>query len=108
MTSFNSAYRGDGLDNHLRILGQERLPGETDWDFRKRVFPEVFEQDRRWAFEILIGKEPQDWGPVLETLFQELSLGKNPTPFELVAFSCQWSEDPMNLAWKASSKNAPT
>lgn len=94
MSSVNSAYRGEGLDHHLKILGQVRLPGESDQEFRRRVFPEVFRQDRRWAYEILIGKEPQDWGPKLEDLFQQLSYGKNPTTDELIAFARRWDAKP--------------
>ena len=90
MGSSNSAYQGEGLDSHLKILGQFRLPGESDLDFRKRVFPEVFQRDRRWAFEILVGKEPHRWGPKLEGLLHQL--GKSPTLEELAYFARRWGE----------------
>lgn len=89
MSSNNSSYRGVGLDNHLQYFGLTRRDGEGDLEFRKRAFPRIFLQDKRWAYEILVGKEPQTWGPKLEDLLQQL--GENPALEELEAFATRWS-----------------
>lgn len=97
MGSTKPAFQGEALDLQLALLGQYRQPGESDWDFRKRVFPEIFDHDRRWAYEVLIGKKWSGFSPLEEALFQGLSLGKNPTKQELTKFANDWEADPQDL-----------
>ncbi len=89
-----NVYSGEALDRQLTSLGQQRQTGESDWDCRKRVFPAIFEHDRRWAFEVLVGKMWQDFEPFEEILFQDLSIGKNPTTVELEKFARGFAVDP--------------
>jgi len=46
---------GDKLTELCSNLGYSRTNGESDWDLRKRVFVELFESNRRLAFQILFG-----------------------------------------------------
>lgn len=47
------SYAGDDLDAQLKQYGQYRLPGESDWGFRKRTFPAVFAQDEEEAIRLI-------------------------------------------------------
>ncbi len=38
----SSFYEGDALTRNLEGLGIPRQDGESDWEYRKRVFPELY------------------------------------------------------------------
>jgi len=54
-----NAYSGDNLTELCKTMGYERIIGETDWKFRKRVFLKHYKTDSVAALEILMGAKPE-------------------------------------------------
>mgnify|MGYP001570509556 FL=1 len=48
-------YRGKFLEQRLKKYGFTRKKGESDWNFRKRIFPSLFKRDAGRAMEFLYG-----------------------------------------------------
>lgn len=56
------AYRDESLTLRLRAMGYDRLSRESDWDFRRRVFPEMHKKyPPRCAWEFLFGRSIVEW-----------------------------------------------
>lgn len=57
-------YRGESLALRLRALGFERVEGESEWDLRKRVFPQLHAKYPNQAWEFLLGRSIVEWDMV--------------------------------------------
>jgi len=75
MTSTQYQFKGENLDIILGEYGYKRNEGETDEDFRKRIFPSMFLKDEIKAAEVMIGKHVPEWEPV-EMLVYEMLLSR--------------------------------
>jgi hypothetical protein len=51
-------FKGRNLDLFVAKFGQARKPGEADWAFRKRIFPDLWEQSHDTAIMVLFGGYP--------------------------------------------------
>lgn len=56
--SYSFLFQGENLDLFLVEMGMKRKTGESDWDFRKRIFPDMWAQDRDHAIMVLFGGFP--------------------------------------------------
>jgi len=57
-------YRGESLALRLRALGFEWVEGESEWDLRKRVFPQLHAKYPKQAWEFLLGRSIVEWDMV--------------------------------------------
>ena len=61
IVSTKNQFIGESLDLRVKKYGFKRLPGESDIDFRKRLFPELHKIDRTRAFEFIWGQYAPEW-----------------------------------------------
>ncbi|MBI2405704.1 hypothetical protein HYV21_01475 [Candidatus Microgenomates bacterium] len=61
VVSTRQQYQGKSLDLRLEGIGYKRLDNEGDLEFRNRVFPSLFREDRLLAFEFLFGQSAAEW-----------------------------------------------
>jgi hypothetical protein len=61
MASAVSEFEGEALTELLKRHGFERLSGESDWDFRRRIFPDFYPREPQDALQILLGAVCTDW-----------------------------------------------
>lgn len=54
-------YKGQKLTQRLAKFGFDRLDGEGDWAFRRRVFPELYLRDSELAMQFLLGSDKAGW-----------------------------------------------
>jgi len=88
-------FKGRNLDLFLVELGFERKPGESDWNFRKRIFPELWQQSRDNALMVLFGGYPlTDFNEIDQLLAMDLMM-RNPGPAELAKFADGFAGDPL-------------
>lgn len=85
--SSNYMYKGESLTLCLKEYGYNRLPGESDWEFRQRIFPDFYLKSPDRALEFLMGASATEWGE----LERFLSL----------AFMAEGTKDPGRLEWFA-------
>ena len=60
-TSSTDMFKDQSLDLRLRQYGFIRQCGENDWDFRRRIFPDLYQLDPNRAMEFLYGSSAADW-----------------------------------------------
>ena len=68
----NGIYTGIHLDMLLKNYGFSRNPDECDWDFRKRVFPDLYQKNHIIAFEVLVAQRSKEWHGLLKWLVAAL------------------------------------
>jgi hypothetical protein len=56
-----TAYTGELLDSRLATYGFSRSDGESDWEFRQRVFPDLAIYEPERALEFLLGRRGIYW-----------------------------------------------
>jgi hypothetical protein len=66
-------YKGENLTLRLRERGFERETGESDWDFRKRIFSDFYAKNPAVAVEFLFGASTNEWNETDKFLY--LALG---------------------------------
>lgn len=89
-------YQGESLTLRLKEFGFARNNGESDWDFRKRVFPDLFPKDGDAAMEFLFGESAAEWGEMdkmLYLIFLQENKGK-PDRKALAKFARGFHADP--------------
>lgn len=57
-------YHGESLALRLRALGFEWVDGESEWDLRRRVFPQLHSKYPNQAWEFLLGRSIVEWDMV--------------------------------------------
>lgn len=102
MADTSYVYIGENLDKRLAEWGFTRINGETDWAFRKRVFPDLHEKDSGCAYEFLLGKSVAEWHEVEKVLVLGLGLESkgSPSRSELIKFAEGFASDPLEM-WQA-------
>jgi len=96
-------FTGRSLDLRLVRFGLVREFEESDWEFRCRIFPELFHhrQEREVAVEFLIGSSAAEWDEddfkLHDELFEKHSRGIVPGHVDLLemAAHCRQLEDPL-------------
>jgi len=87
-------YKGEGLTLHLKEYGYDRLDGESDWEFRQRIFPDFYLKNSVKALESLMGSGVTEWGEA--AFFCIGLLSKDSVSSEsLERFARDFAEDPI-------------
>jgi len=108
LISTSYMYRGESLTLRLQEYGFERQPGENDWDFRKRIFPDLFPEDGDRAMEFLMGGSAAEWDErdkMFYFVFVRQNQGK-PSRQELIMFAKGFAVDPFEMRGRRQA--APT
>lgn len=106
LVSTSHMYRGESLTLRLKEYGFTRNLGEGDWDFRKRVFPDLFLMDGDRAMEFLMGGSAAEWDEREKLLYIDLASKGKPTRQELIKFAKGFGADPLEM--RARRQAAPT
>jgi len=102
LASTGHMYKGEGLTLRLKEYGYDRKRGESDWDFRKRVFPDLYQKDPSRALEFLMGDSAAEWGET-EVFFCScltLTTKGQPSRYDLVKFADGFADDPIKMREK--------
>lgn len=94
VASTNYMYKGESLTLRLKEYGYTRKDGESDWDFRRRIFPDFYEQNAHSALEFLMGGSAAEWNEIDKVLCLLLVRKGKPNHHELVKFAKGFSIDP--------------
>lgn len=105
LVSTSYMYRGDSLTLRLKEEGFTRNPGESDWDFRKRIFPDFSLMDEDRAIEFLMGGSATEWDELDMLPFFALVSKGEPTRQELIKFAEGFTADPLEM--RARRQAAP-
>lgn len=97
LASTSHMYKGESLTLRLKEYGFTRNPGESDWNFRKRVFPDMFEKDFDRAMEFLMGGSAAEWNDMDKFLCISLFSKGKPDHRELVKFAKGFGGDPLEM-----------
>lgn len=89
-------YKGENLTMRLKEYGFTRQNGENDWNFRKRIFPDMFNKDADRAMEFLMGCSAAEWDSMDRLLYLALvKNGNNSSRGALVKFANGFHHDPL-------------
>lgn len=89
-------YKGENLTLRLKEYGFTRMNSESDWNFRKRIFPDMFSKDVARAMEFLIGGSVAEWDGTDKLLYLVLlDKGNKPDRHALVKFANGFHCDPL-------------
>lgn len=102
LASTSHMYKGESLTLRLKEYGFTRQNGESDWNFRKRVFPDLFKVGDARAMEFLQGGSAAEWDEMdtmLCLLLVSESDGK-PDRNALVKFAKGFVADPLEMREK--------
>ena len=83
----NHWLKGERLMLLLQKAGFTRKEDESDWGFRKRIFPELYKRNSSWAMTILMGASPTEWDDVDQAIYGSLLAKWSPTHNQLVRFA---------------------
>ena len=97
LLSTSHMYKGESLTLRLKNYGHSRREGESDWDLRKRVFPDLYQRDPERAMEFLMGGSIVEWDEMDKTLCRALIIEGKPSHEELVRFAEGFSSDPLEM-----------
>lgn len=100
IASTSNMYKGESLTLRLKEYGFTRQNGESDWNFRKRVFPDLFEMDGDRAMEFLQGGSAAEWDEIDKFLYLALVSKGKPNRHELVKFAKDFAADPLEMREK--------
>jgi hypothetical protein len=107
LASTSHMYKGESLTLRLKEYGFTRQNGESDWNFRKRVFPDLFNKvggDR--AMEFLQGSSAAEWDEMDKMLYLILVSENKDKPDRnaLVKFAKGFAADPLEMRerWKVA------
>lgn len=99
LASTSHMYRGESLTLRLKEYGFTRQNGESDWNFRKRVFPDLFKKDSDRAMEFLQGGSAAEWDEMDKILYL-IFIGENkgkPDCNALMKFANGFAADPLEM-----------
>lgn len=99
LTSTSHMYKGESLTLRLKEYGFTRQNGESDWNFRKRVFPELFKKDSDRAMEFLQGGSAAEWDEMDKMLYIILNAGDSDRN-ALMKFANGFAGDPLEMREK--------
>lgn len=94
-------YKGESLTLRLKEYGYTRTAGESDWDLRKRIFPDFYQQNPDPAMEFLMGGSVVEWGDTEKLLCLTLVSNGKPNHNELVKFAKGFHVDPLVMREKS-------
>ncbi len=97
LASTSYMYRGKNLTLRLKEYGYIRRNGESDWDFRKRIFPDFFQKSADRAMEFLMGASAAEWEKIEQILCLALVSKGEPSHYELVKFANGFAADPIQM-----------
>lgn len=87
-------FKGQSLDLRLRQFGFERQRGETDWEFRKRIFPDLFAISSDEGIMYLFGGTVADLQHQDKLLIM-LMMRKSTSRADLIQFANDFTVDPL-------------
>lgn len=93
--SRDEMYKGESLTLCLKEYGYTRLPGESDWKFRQRIFPDFFLKVPERALEFLLGASASDWNEIDTALSLSLMISGSKDKGALIHFAEGFAKDPM-------------
>jgi len=99
LASTSCVYKGESLTLRLKEYRFTRQNGENDWDFRKRVFPDLFKMSRVRSMEFLLGGSAVEWDEMDKMLYLAIvseNKGK-PDRNALVKFTKGFDADPLEM-----------
>lgn len=99
LASTSHMYKGESLTLRLAEYGFARHSNESDWDFRKRIFPDLFKMDSGRAMEFLQGASAAEWNEMDKMLFL-ICVSENkgkPDHNALVKFAKGFAFDPIEM-----------
>ena len=97
ITSTAYMYQGASLDARLKEYGFTRNNGESDWEFRKRVFPDLYEMDKDRALEFLMGASAAEWDDMDKFLVLAFATEKRSDRHSLIRFATGFAADPVEM-----------
>lgn len=98
--SSSEMYKGESLTLLLKSRGYNRLPGESDWEFRQRTFPDFYLKDPDRAMEVLMGASSTEWGEFEKFLFLAFTAEGTRNPGRLEWFARGFADDPIIMREK--------
>ena len=105
LASTSHMYKGESLTLRLKEYGFTRQNGESDWDFRKRVFPDLFKMDGDLAMEFLQGGSAVEWDEMLYLVLVSENKGKLDRN-ALVKFAKGFVADPLEMRERRKAVSA--
>lgn len=96
LISTSHMYKGESLTLRMKEYGFSRKNGESDWDFRKRVFPDFFEKDGGRAMEFLLGSSAAEWNEIDKLLYLALMRKGELSRPDLIKFAKGFASDPLS------------
>jgi len=108
LASTSHMYKGESLTLRLKGYGFIRQNGESDWNFRKRVFPDLFKMDGDRAMEFLQGGSAAEWDEIDKMLYLILvseNKGK-PDHNALAKFAKGFPADPLEMRERRKAVSA--
>ncbi|HEX8974829.1 MAG TPA: hypothetical protein VF817_05120 [Patescibacteria group bacterium] len=107
LSSTGFMFSGESLTMRLKEYGlTRRNENEGDWDFRKRVFPDLFEKDPGRALEFLMGASATEWEEMDKMLCSILLMKGKPGRRELADFAKGFGWDPAETRNRRAAANA--
>lgn len=97
LTFTSHMYEGESLTLRLKEYGFSRRSSENDWDFRKRVFPDLYQIDADRAMEFLMGRSAAEWNEMGNLLYLALVRKGKPSHDELIRFAKGFTTDPLQM-----------
>ncbi len=103
LASTSHMYKGESLTLRLKEYSFFRGSGENDWDFRKRVFPDMYQIDADRAMEFLVGSSAAEWEEMDKLLYLALASKGKPSHEELIRFAKGFAADPLQVRGQRES-----
>lgn len=97
LASTSHMYKDESLTIRLKEYGFTRRSGENDWNFRKRVFPDMYQKDPGRAMEFLMGESAAEWDEMGNLLYLALVSKGKPSHDELIRFAKGFAADPLQM-----------
>lgn len=100
LASTSHMYKGESLTLRFKKYGFTRQNGESDWNFRKRVFPDLFKMDGDRAMEFLQGASAAEWDEMDKMLSYLILVSESkgkPDRNALVKFAKGFAADPLEM-----------
>jgi len=97
ITSTVYVYQGASLDARLKEYGFTRKEEESDWDFRKRIFPDLYEIDKDRALEFLMGASTAEWDEMDKMLVMAFAMENRSDRQSLIKFARGFADDPIRM-----------
>jgi len=93
--STSDMYKGDSLTLRLKEYGFTRREGESDWEFRQRIFPDLYQKSPDQAMEFLMGASATEWNDLDKMLCLNFMTEKTKDQSRLKWFAEGFAADPI-------------